>query len=232
MQKDTTSFSARLKNLSNKVEAWTGVLDKIPAGVIDRQQIDKNLKGMIQNIEKTIKETVKAYSEMPKRVSLKVKTLDNFKGDLPRYESEWASGFDVRAQVEETITVEPGHRVLVPTGLSFAIPKGYEIQVRPRSGLAIKSGVSMVNTPGTIDADYRGECKVILINHGQAPFMIEDQDRIAQFVVCPVVQADFVQVESLDETNRGAGGFGSTGKTVTKTKIETEIDLSDLKDEA
>ena len=145
-------------------------------------------------------------------ISLKIKKLSHFTGLLPQYESAGASGFDIRAQLEgESITLQPGERFLIPTGLAFEIPEGFEIQARPRSGLAIKKGVSLVNSPGTIDADYRGEVKIILINLGSEPFEIQDQDRIAQLVFTPVVQAEFELVESLDETSRGAGGFGSTG---------------------
>lgn len=143
---------------------------------------------------------------------LQIKKWDHFQGELPQYESQLASGFDVRAQLEgEKIVLQPGERALIPTGLSFAIPAGFEIQARPRSGLAIKKGISLVNSPGTIDADYRGEVKIILINHGQEAFTIEDQDRMAQLVLVPVVQADFVVVTELGDTDRGAGGFGSTG---------------------
>lgn len=145
------------------------------------------------------------------KTSLQLKKLENFKGDIPRYESSLASGFDIRAQLDETIILKPGERALIPTGLAFAIPEGFEIQARPRSGLAIKKGISLVNTPGTIDADYRGECKVILINHGSENFEINDQDRIAQFVLCPIIQAEFEVVNELSDTARGAGGFGSTG---------------------
>lgn len=150
--------------------------------------------------------------EVMQKTKLQIKRLENFKGDLPRYESSLASGFDVRAQLDSSMVLQPGERALIPTGLAFAIPEGFEIQARPRSGLAIKKGISLVNTPGTIDADYRGEVKIILINHGQEPFEIQDQERIAQFVLCPVVQADFQLVEDLSETARGAGGFGSTGQ--------------------
>lgn len=145
------------------------------------------------------------------QVPLQIKKLEHYKGELPRYETGLASGFDVRAQLDKSVTLKPGERALIPTGLSFAIPEGFEIQARPRSGLAIKKGISLVNTPGTIDADYRGEVKVIIINHGQESVEIPDQERIAQFVLCPVVQAQFQLVDSLDETARGAGGFGSTG---------------------
>lgn len=146
------------------------------------------------------------------RVKIKVLKRENFKGELPKYETQWASGFDVRAQLEQSIVLKPGERALIPTGLSFEIPLGFEIQARPRSGLAIKKGISLVNTPGTIDADYRGEVKIIIINHGQEPFEIVDQERIAQLVICPVWQADFELVQQLSDTNRGEGGFGSTGK--------------------
>lgn len=144
-------------------------------------------------------------------MQLLVKTLENFQGPLPQYESTLASGFDVRAQLDASMIVAPGQRVLIPTGLAFAIPEGFELQARPRSGLAAKFGISLVNTPGTIDADYRGEVKIILINHGQEDFEIKDQDRVAQLVLAPVIQAEFVLVDSLSDTNRGAGGFGSTG---------------------
>lgn len=144
-------------------------------------------------------------------MQLLVKTLENFQGPLPQYESTLASGFDVRAQLDASMIVAPGQRVLIPTGLAFAIPEGFELQARPRSGLAAKFGISLVNTPGTIDADYRGEVKIILINHGQEDFEIKDQDRVAQLVLAPVIHAEFVLVDSLSDTNRGAGGFGSTG---------------------
>lgn len=145
-------------------------------------------------------------------IPVQVKKLENFKGELPKYQTSLASGLDVRAQLEQAIEVAPGQRVLVPTGLAFAIPSGYEIQARPRSGWAIKDGMSLLNTPGTIDADYRGEVKIILINLGDKTLTINDQDRIAQLVLCPVVQATFQEVSELDSTVRGAGGFGSTGR--------------------
>jgi dUTP pyrophosphatase len=146
-----------------------------------------------------------------KKIPLKVKRLQHFKGELPAYQSSLASGFDVRAQIDETVTLEPGDRALVPTALSFEIPPGYEIQARPRSGWAIKQGISLLNTPGTIDADYRGEVKIILVNMGGEAVEIKDQDRIAQLVLCPVLQAEFDVVDELGETTRGSGGFGSTG---------------------
>ncbi|MBI1404787.1 MAG: dUTP diphosphatase [Caulobacter sp.] len=132
---------------------------------------------------------------------------------LPAYETSGAAGMDLRAAVpdEAEITLAPMARAMVPTGLSFAVPNGFEAQVRPRSGLAAKAGITCLNTPGTIDADYRGEVKVILINLGEEDFVIRRGDRIAQLVIAPVVQAQWAVVDTLDKTTRGAGGFGSTG---------------------
>ena len=145
------------------------------------------------------------------KIALKIKRLAHYQGELPSYQSELASGFDVRAVVSATVVLKPGERAVIPTGLSFEIPAGFEIQARPRSGLAAKQGLSLVNTPGTIDADYRGEVKIILINLGQEPVEIKNQDRIAQLVLCPVLQAEFEVVDDLSDSARGAGGFGSTG---------------------
>ena len=132
---------------------------------------------------------------------------------LPAYETPLAAGMDLRAAVaeDEPLTLRPMARAMVPTGLSFAVPVGFEAQVRPRSGLAAKAGITCLNTPGTIDADYRGEVKVILINLGEDDFIIRRGDRIAQLVIAPVASAQWLEVESLDDTARGAGGFGSTG---------------------
>jgi dUTP pyrophosphatase len=131
---------------------------------------------------------------------------------LPAYETADAAGLDLRAALPDgPLDLAPSARVLVPTGLEIALPPGHEGQVRPRSGLALRHGVTVLNAPGTIDADYRGEVKVILVNHGAEPFAIRHGDRIAQLVVAPVARAAFVEVASLDETARGAGGFGSTG---------------------
>lgn len=132
---------------------------------------------------------------------------------LPAYETAQAAGMDLRAAVPEgePLVLRPGDRHAVPTGLAFALPAGFEAQVRPRSGLALKSGITCLNSPGTVDADYRGEVKVILVNLGAEDFTIRRGDRIAQLVVAPVVHAAWTEVESLDETARGAGGFGSTG---------------------
>ena len=133
---------------------------------------------------------------------------------LPVYETAQAAGMDLRAALpqDEPLTLRPGARHPVPTGLAFALPTGFEGQVRPRSGLAAKSGVTCLNTPGTVDSDYRGEVKVILINLGEEDFVIRRGDRIAQLIIAPVVQAVWAEVTSLDETARGAGGFGSTGR--------------------
>ena len=146
-------------------------------------------------------------------MKVNVKTWAHFKGELPTYQSAGASGFDVRAQLEgKTLVLKKGERALVPTGLSFEIPLGFEIQARPRSGWAAKHGLTLMNTPGTIDADYRGEVKIILVNLGQEDVQIQDQDRCAQLVICPIYQAQFQLVDELGTTERGAGGFGSTGK--------------------
>lgn len=143
-------------------------------------------------------------------VNIAVKRLDHA-GDLPlpSYETSGSAGMDIRAA--EDLTIAPAQRGLVGSGFAFAIPHGYEIQVRPRSGLALKKGVSIPNTPGTIDSDYRGELKVILINHGREDFVIQRGDRIAQIVVAPVQRGILKEVDRLDETARGEGGFGSTG---------------------
>ncbi|MEM6465355.1 MAG: dUTP diphosphatase [Pseudomonadota bacterium] len=130
---------------------------------------------------------------------------------LPAYESALAAGADLRAALTAPVTLASGARMAVPTGLAMAIPPGFEGQVRPRSGLAMRHGVTVLNAPGTIDADYRGEVKVLLINLGDTDFVITHGDRIAQLVIAPVIQAQFVEQDSLPETDRGTGGFGSTG---------------------
>lgn len=134
--------------------------------------------------------------------------------DLPRpaYESEGAAGADLRAAIPADQAIHPGARALIPTGMMIALPDGFEAQVRPRSGLAARYGVTVLNTPGTIDADYRGEIHVILINHGSEPFTVQHGMRIAQLVIAPVVQARFQLADTLHETKRGIGGFGSTGE--------------------
>jgi len=149
---------------------------------------------------------------MSHRVTLKVRRVKGGEGlPLPRYHSEHAAGMDLMAAVETEITIYPGKRALVPTGLAIELPPGYEAQVRPRSGLALKHGISMANTPGTIDPDYRGEVCVIVINHGEEPFTIRRGDRIAQMVIGRFVQADVVETDELSETKRHDGGFGHTG---------------------
>ena len=130
---------------------------------------------------------------------------------IPKYETPGSSGMDIAAHITNNIIINPGEKALVSTGFSIAIPKGYEVQIRPRSGLAAKRNITVLNTPGTIDADYRGEIKVILINHGKEKFIIKNGERIAQMVVCPVIQAGLEEVKELSDTSRGSGGFGSTG---------------------
>ncbi len=143
-------------------------------------------------------------------VSINVKALEG--AAIPEYKTAGAAGADVCALVGSPVELNPGDRALIGTGLFFAIPDGYEIQVRPRSGLAAKNGVTVLNTPGTIDSDYRGELKVILINLGKEKFTVNSGDRIAQIIVAPVTRGRFAVVEELDQTERGSGGFGSTGK--------------------
>ncbi len=147
-------------------------------------------------------------------LKIEIKQLENF-GDLqmPAYETVLAAGVDLRAAIDADapLVLQPGARALVATGFSMALPPGYEAQIRPRSGLAYKHGISVVNSPGTIDADYRGEVKILLINHGTDSFTINRGDRIAQMVVAPVTQAKFEVVNTLSKTARGAGGYGSTG---------------------
>lgn len=130
---------------------------------------------------------------------------------LPSYESGFAAGMDIRAALGEPIELKPGKRMLVPTGLKMALPEGYEAQIRPRSGLAWCNGITMLNTPGTIDADYRGEVKLLAVNLGEEPFMINHGDRIAQMVIAPVQQCSVKETNELPESGRGEGGFGSTG---------------------
>jgi len=131
---------------------------------------------------------------------------------LPEYKTDGSSGMDLMANVEQTVKILPGEKKIISTGIMVAIPEQYEIQIRPRSGLAAKNGISVLNTPGTIDSDYRGEIKVILINLGKDIFQINKNDRIAQMIVCPIIKAELKEVESLPETIRGGGGFGSTDK--------------------
>lgn len=149
---------------------------------------------------------------MPRPITIKVRRLTNGKDiPLPAFATEHAAGADVCAAVEAPLTLAPGERQLIPCGFAMAIPPGYEAQVRPRSGLSSKFGVTLINTPGTIDSDYRGEVKVPLVNLGQAPFTVERGMRIAQVIIAAVPTVTYEEVEELDETGRGAGGFGHTG---------------------
>ncbi len=143
---------------------------------------------------------------------MKINIINQSKHSLPHYATSASAGVDLRANLEEGITVNSLEKVIVPTGLFIELPIGYEAQVRPRSGLAFKHGITVLNSPGTIDADYRGEIKVILVNLSKEPFVIEDGERIAQMVIAAHEQAEWIEVEELNETERGSGGFGSTGK--------------------
>jgi dUTP pyrophosphatase len=146
---------------------------------------------------------------MSNRISVPIHVLDDEL--IPAYATPFASGCDARASIPEAITIAPGTSALVPTGIKVALPEGYEIQVRPRSGFAVKNQVTVLNTPGTIDSDYRGEICIILMNHGRDPFIVAPKMRIAQLVLAPVIQAEFIRHESLSSTQRGEGNFGHTG---------------------
>ncbi len=150
--------------------------------------------------------------EGPQRVRIKIKRLrGNRNGPLPTYMTEHAAGLDIHAFLDEDVLISPGQRRLIPTGLAVSIPDGFEIQVRPRSGLAVSDGVTLVNTPGTIDADYRGEIGILMINHGEKPISIRNGQRIAQLVVSRVYKAAFEEVDELPTSSRQEGGFGHTG---------------------
>ena len=144
-------------------------------------------------------------------IKVLVKKL-NPKAELPKYKTEGSSGMDLMALIEKPITIKPQNSALIPTGLSIAIPEDTEVQIRPRSGLAATSSISVLNTPGTIDSDYRGEIKIILFNHGKEEFTVNNMDRIAQMILMPVLKAEFEEVDELPKSVRGSGGFGSTGK--------------------
>jgi len=144
-------------------------------------------------------------------IKVLVKKL-NSKVQLPKYKTGGSSGMDLMALIEKPIKIEPKESALIPTGITIAIPEDTEVQIRPRSGLAAKSNISVLNTPGTIDSDYRGEIKIILFNHGKEDFTVNNNDRIAQMVLMPILKAEFEEVNDLPETIRGSGGFGSTGK--------------------
>ena len=136
----------------------------------------------------------------------------NRKAKLPSYKTAGSSGMDLMACVDEPITIKPNESMLIPTGIAIAIPEGTEVQIRPRSGLAAKSSISVLNTPGTIDSDYRGELKIILFNHGKDEFTVNDEDRVAQMVLTPIIKMELEETKELPESIRGDGGFGSTGK--------------------
>jgi dUTP pyrophosphatase len=142
---------------------------------------------------------------------MKVEIINTSKHPTPSYQTEQSAGMDLRANLSESIVLKPLQRALIPTGLFIALPQGYEAQVRPRSGLAFKKGITVLNSPGTIDADYRGEVGVILVNLSNDDFVVEDGERIAQMVIAKHEQAQWIEVQELSETERGAGGFGSTG---------------------
>lgn len=142
---------------------------------------------------------------------MKVKIINNSKHPLPKYATAQSAGCDLRANIDEPIRLMPGDRALIPTGIHIQLPEGYEAQIRPRSGNALKIGLTELNSPGTIDADYRGEIGAIVINLGGDPLEINDGDRVAQMVIAPVIQAEWEEVKSLDDTERGDGGFGHTG---------------------
>lgn len=155
---------------------------------------------------------IRFMSEVKEHLSVQVKTLAHFEGlSLPQHMTHGSSGMDLLAASQEPVVLQPGDRALIPTGIVIALPHQFEAQIRPRSGLAIKHGITLLNTPGTIDSDYRGEIQVIVINHGKEPFTITRGMRIAQMVLTRVVKAKLEVVDNLDETHRGAGGFGHTG---------------------
>ncbi len=144
-------------------------------------------------------------------IKVLIKKLDS-KVQIPKYKTDGSSGMDLMAFLDSSINIKPQESAIIPTGISIAIPKDTEVQIRPRSGLAAKSNISVLNTPGTIDSDYRGEIKIILFNHGKEEFVINNNDRIAQMILMPIIKAEFEEVENLPKTLRGSGGFGSTGK--------------------
>lgn len=144
--------------------------------------------------------------------TVSVKVINQSSSELPNYQTEHSAGMDLRANLTDAVTLQPGQRKLIPTGLFIELPEGYEAQIRPRSGLALKHGITVLNSPGTIDADYRGEIMVLLINLSEVAFVVEPSERIAQMIVSPYQQVRWQPTETLSETDRGAGGYGSTGK--------------------
>lgn len=197
--------------MKDKIKNIAGLAESIFKSVQEKSE-HLPIKQYIDLITDVVGSQILDVSGFRNEVSLKIKRLPHFKGEIPQYKTPGSSGLDIRACLEvESVLIDPGKRVLIPTGLSMKVPEGYEIQARPRSGLALKKGLSLPNTPGTIDSDYRGEVQVIIINLGDEAVEIKDGERVAQLVVCPVVKADISIVDDLDETERGEGGFGSTG---------------------
>ena len=196
-----------LEDLLAKLKKYEEVLDD--ESDFDDSSMNELIEQTLSQLSDTI--ALKKDSENTKYTLKYVNVSDN---KDPNFANEGDSGFDLRANIEEDIVLDPLKRVLIPTGLFFQLDKGYEIQVRPRSGLAVKNGITVLNSPGTVDSHYRGECKVPLINLGEEPYLIQKGDRIAQAVVCPVFGEGYIdmqKVDAVDLTSRGSGGFGSTG---------------------
>lgn len=196
--------------VKNKIKDLAGLAEGVFKMVQEKSE-SLPIKEMIEMGIDLVGSQILDVAGFKNETTLKIKRLPHFKGDLPQYKTSGSSGMDVRACIDEPILIEPGRRVLIPTGLAMKVSEAYEIQARPRSGLALKKGLTLLNTPGTIDADYRGEVQIIMANLGDEPVTIEDGERIAQLVICPVVKAKVSLVSKLDDTERGEGGFGSTG---------------------
>ena len=172
---------------------------------------DKLWKSFLNPLQAFLRPVADPFKMDFPSLPVRVKKHEHFKGKLPDYKSKGASGFDIRACLDGELELLPGKRAIVPTGLSFELPPGFELQARPRSGLALNQGLTVLNSPGTIDSDYRGEIKVLLLNTGAQNIKIKDQDRVAQLVLCPVFKAEFTEWGELSESQRGKSGFGSTG---------------------
>ncbi len=197
---------SQLKKSMQEIGRAVGAMVEEKLG--ERSHLEDQVRGIARQVEKMVSDTL---GNSRSSVNVRFKRLSNFKGELPSYATEGSSGMDVRACLDEILILEPMQRALIPTGLSVEFPAGYEMQVRARSGLAIKKGIGLVNAPGTVDADYRGELKIILVNWGQEAVTIQDQERIAQLVICPVIRAEISEATDLSSTSRAEGGFGSTG---------------------
>ncbi len=204
-------FSQQFENLTQSalgaVEQGLGGFSQFSKVV--SEQIKSQLEGLEQRLMVYLDERLE---QQQRKIAIKVRKLDGFVGELPSYQTEGASGFDLTAQISETLNLGPGERFAVPTGLIFEVPFGYELQIRPRSGRALKEGLGVPNSPGTIDSDYRGEVKVILINHSNEVITIKPQERMAQAVLCAVFLADLQVADQLSETQRDRGGFGHSGQ--------------------